>query len=290
MKILGNTIRSLIQSAVNSDISGIDAYYLMSYLTKKSKEEILTNIDENVSIFKVLKWKHLLRKRKRGIPANYLTGSKEFYSLKYKVNSSVLIPRPETELIVDEILKLKPTSVLDVGTGSGNIAISVKYNLPNCRVTAVDIRRSALKVAKYNCKRLLGRKKIKFRKSNFCDNIEGYYDVIVSNPPYIPDRTLTGLQKEVSVYEPRIALSGGKDGLDAYKKIFNSCVKCLNKNGTLILEISNEVIKGVKGLAHLYGWAMTKVVKDYSNQPRVGIFKLKPDTKREQKNSEIVEE
>ncbi|RKX83822.1 MAG: peptide chain release factor N(5)-glutamine methyltransferase [Spirochaetes bacterium] len=288
MKILGNTIRSLIQSAVNSDISGIDAYYLMSYLTKKSKEEILTNINENVSIFKVLKWNRLLRKRKKGIPANYLTGSKEFYSLEFKVNYSVLIPRPETELIVDEVLKLKPDSVLDVGTGSGNIAISVKYYLPICRVTAVDISRPALKVAKYNCKNLLGKKKIMFRKSNFCDNIEGYYDVIVSNPPYIPDRTLTGLQKEVSVYEPRIALSGGKDGLDAYKRIFNSCVKCLNKNGTLILEISNEVLKGVKSLARLYGWVLTKVVKDYSNQPRIGIFKLKTDTKKELNSSGIV--
>ena len=274
MKILSNTIKSLIEAALKSGISKIDAYYLMSYLLKRTKEEIFANIDDRISLVKLLRWKHIIRKRQKGVPANYITGSKEFYSLNFKVNSSVLIPRPETELIVEEVLKLKPLSLLDVGTGSGNIAISVKYHLPDCRVTAVDVKRSILRIAKENCKIILGDLRIRFIISDFCNSISDKFDIIASNPPYIPNNTIEKLQREVSKYEPKIALSGGDDGLSSYKKIFSECKSCLKKNGRLILEISDEVLNGVMNLACFNGWALEKLIKDYSGFPRVAIFKL----------------
>jgi len=274
MKMFNNTIKSLVETAVKSGISRIDAYYLMTYITKKTKEKIIADINNKISGIKVLRYNNLLRKRLKGIPSNYITGLKEFYSLDFKVNRAVLIPRPETELLVDEILKLKPLSLLDLGTGSGNIAISVKYNLPECKVLATDISKAALRIAKFNCKVILKDLKIEFKKSDFCENVDDKFDVIVSNPPYIPDDTLKGLQKEVSKYEPMIALSGGVDGLRAYLKIFYGCKRCLKEDGVLMLEVSNEVLDGVKKIANNYGWVLVNIINDYSNIPRVSIFKL----------------
>lgn len=273
MNSFGRSVRSQIDFAIKSGISKIDTYYLMSYLLNKSKEYIFVHIDKRISQLKILKWKRIVRKRKSGIPANYITGSREFYSLNFKVNPFVLIPRPETELLVDEITQLKPSSLLDIGTGSGNIAISVKYHIPNVKVTAVDISRRALKVAKKNCRAILDDLSIDFIRSDFCSKVEGKFDAIVSNPPYIPDCSIDKLQVEVSKYEPRIALSGGPDGLSSYKRIFSECKKYLKDDGRLLLEISDEVLDGILIIADNNGLKVEKVRNDYSNNARVVVLK-----------------
>ena len=275
MNIFNSSIKSQIDFAVKSGISRIDSYYLMSYLLDETKEYIFTHISKRISILKISKWKKIVKKRESGIPANYITGLREFYSLNFNVNRSVLIPRPETELLVDEIVELKPSSMLDIGTGSGNIAVSVKYHLPECNVTAVDISRSALRIARKNCKLNIGRLAINFARSDFCSKINGKFDTIVSNPPYIPEKAIDNLQIEVSRYEPRLALAGGYDGLNSYQKILTNCRRNLKSNGRILLEVSGEVLDGVIRIADSNGYEVENLKNDYSNKPRVIVLKLK---------------
>jgi release factor glutamine methyltransferase len=157
-------------------------------------------------------------------PVQYQQGFAEFYKLKFIVNSDVLIPRPETELLVEQVIKAKPKTVLEIGTGSGCIAVSIAKNLPDCKVTAVDISENALIVAKKNAKLHSVQKQIEFKESDILsdfsleENIE--VDWIVANLPYIPSSRIPTLDSSVKDFEPIIALDGGEDGFDLYRKLF----------------------------------------------------------------------
>jgi len=151
-------------------------------------------------------------------PYQYTKGRVEFYKLKFKVTADVLIPRPETELLVDEVLKLKPESVLDLGTGSGVIAIAIAKNLPNTKIIASEISKKALKVARQNAKFHLVN--IKFVLSNLLENIMEPVNIIVTNLPYIPTARIPYLDSSVKDFEPLIALDGGEDGFALYRKLF----------------------------------------------------------------------
>lgn len=161
--------------------------------------------------------KHLM---KDNTPIQYKRGWVEFYKLRFKVTQDVLIPRPETELLVDEVLRLKPKVVLDIGTGSGNIAISIAKNLPGVKVIASDISIKALKIAKQNAKLHAVKEQIDFIISDLLENINMSSDVIVTNLPYIPTERISYLDSSVKDYEPRIALDGGEDGFSIYRKLF----------------------------------------------------------------------
>lgn len=156
-------------------------------------------------------------------PSQYIKGWVEFYKLKFKVTADVLIPRPETELLVDEILRLKPKSVLDVGTGTGNIAVSIAKNLPDSKVTATDISKKALNLARQNAK--FHRVNIKFILSDLLETIFEPVDIIVTNLPYIPTDRIPYLDSSVKDFEPHIALDGGEDGFELYRKLFSQLKK-----------------------------------------------------------------
>lgn len=159
-------------------------------------------------------------------PYQYIKGWVEFYKLKFKVTPDVLIPRPETELLVDMVLKTinhKPYTIYDIGTGSGNIAIALAKNLPNAKVIATDISPKALQVAKENAK--FHKVKIKFIKSDLLDQVKKQVDIIVSNLPYIPSSRIPYLDSSIKDFEPKIALNGGPDGFSLYRKLFKQMQK-----------------------------------------------------------------
>lgn len=166
-------------------------------------------------------------------PDAYTKGWVEFYKLKFKVIEDVLIPRPETELLVDEIIKISQKNdltnhgltILDIGTGAGNISISIAKNTVNARITATDISEKALKVAKQNAKLHGVLDKITFTVSDLLENIEGDFDIIVTNLPYIPTERINYLDSSVKDYEPHVALDGGEDGFELYRKLFVEMIK-----------------------------------------------------------------
>lgn len=211
--------------------------------------------------------------RALGFPLQYILGQIEFFGLNFKVDRRVFIPRPETEILVETAIeKVKGqrlrVKVLDIGTGSGCIAISLAKILPQAEITAIDISGDALEVAKENAVSNLVADRISFIQGDaLC-----CYDLIVSNPPYIPSADIGDMQKEIS-YEPRIALDGGADGLDFYRRIIKESPKFLEKDGLLIMEIGfgqrEDVVKIASQERRL---EILEVIKDYSDIERVVIF------------------
>lgn len=216
------------------------------------------------------KYFYLIEKRISGIPFAYITGHKEFMKLDFKVNENVLIPRPETELLVNEVLIRKPNTLLDMCTGSGCIAISAAYYGKMERVMAADISEKALNVARENATK--NNVKVEFIKSDLFENITEKYDIIVSNPPYIKTDVIETLEIDVKK-EPYIALDGGVDGLDFYRRIISEANKYLNANGYLMLEIGYDQGEEVKELLNKNGYNDVEVIKDLSGNDRICIGK-----------------
>lgn len=237
----------LIAEALKIKRSGV-------YLTKNISTEEKNTIDKYVEL------------RMMHMPLDYITGESEFFGLKLFVNSNVLIPRPETELLVEEVLKVTTEgwNILDMCTGSGAIAIAIKKNC-DANVTAVDISKEALKVAEKNAKNHLV--EINFIQSDLFENVDGEFDIIVSNPPYIPTKDIEMLEKDVKDYEPNLALDGGVTGLDIYKRIVENLDKYLKTGGYLFLEIG---INQSKDISQMFGKNYTvEIIKDYNNIDRI---------------------
>ncbi|MGQ9614800.1 MAG: peptide chain release factor N(5)-glutamine methyltransferase [Spirochaetota bacterium] len=244
-------------------VSHVDIYCLLEYTLKRSKEFIFTYPEYELTPQELKRWRRVIKRRMESEPAAYITGRKEFYSLNFRVNRHTMIPRPETELLVDEVIRRNPETLLDVGTGSGCIAIAVSYHLPECRITAVDISVEALRLAKKNAAELLENNSIRFLRSNIFENLEGEkFDVIVSNPPYVKSDALKELPDEVVLFEPVVALDGGKDGLNSYRNLLKDGWKFLNPGGVMVLEISPELREGVEYLSASKGYRVLGVSKD----------------------------
>lgn len=225
----------------------------------------------------------VLKRRSLGEPLQYILGKSEFMGLEFKVGPDVLIPRPETEILVEKTVSLlsglpvSPSRILDLGAGSGNIAISLAQFFPQAKIDAVDVSEEALEVARANA--VLNKVKVNFMQSDLFsvfNTIPGTqypihrpYDVIVSNPPYIKSDEIDKLQIEVR-REPRIALDGGKDGLDFYRRIINDAARYLRKQGLLVLEIGYKQLTGVKNIFQKSArFEIIEAVKDYNNIDRV---------------------
>ncbi|MDD4894682.1 MAG: peptide chain release factor N(5)-glutamine methyltransferase [Candidatus Omnitrophica bacterium] len=227
----------------------------------------------------------VLKRRIKGEPIQYILGKAEFMGLEFKLAPDVLIPRPETEILVEKTIEMARSpevaarSILDIGTGSGCIAVSLAKNLPGVEITAVDICEKAIKIARRNA--LLNNVKINFLKSDLFDNRQlkaDNYGIIVSNPPYIPAAEIDALQPEIK-YEPRLALDGGKDGLDFYRRIINSAHLYLKENGLLIMEIGFNQKEAVKNIFKVCGYfEIIDEVKDYNNIDRIVIAKKRERT------------
>ena len=236
-----------------------------------SKEVILSHGDNEIDVDKYEMLEPYLDKIIEGIPVQYLVNEQEFYGLKFFVNENVLIPQPDTEIIVEEALNIISDGdrVLDLCTGSGVIGVTIA-NKKNVNVVASDISKKALEVAKINADNL-GDSKVTLVESNLFENIEGKFNVIVSNPPYIKKDVIRTLSKEVQ-NEPIIALDGGIDGLDFYKKIVEEAINYLEDGGYLLLEIGYDQKEEVLNLVINKNYIDIRVRKDLSNNDRVVIM------------------
>ncbi|MBR4111205.1 MAG: peptide chain release factor N(5)-glutamine methyltransferase [Clostridia bacterium] len=217
----------------------------------------------------VAKYLVMLEKRVNDIPFAYIVGHKEFMKLDFIVNENVLIPRGDTEILVEEALKYRKNKILDMCTGSGCIAISLAYYLENkADVTAVDISEEALHVARQNAKK--NNVDVSFVQSDLFSNVNEKYEMILSNPPYIEREVIGNLQAEVQK-EPILALDGGISGLDFYERIIPEAKEHLNENGVLILEIGYDQAENVQKLMSNNGYKNIRVVKDLNDNDRVVI-------------------
>ncbi|MCI8485236.1 MAG: peptide chain release factor N(5)-glutamine methyltransferase [Lachnospiraceae bacterium] len=248
----------------------LDAWYLLEYVCKIKKSDYYLHNSEEMEEEKFQEYELLLRKRGERVPLQYITGVQEFMGLEFKVNSHVLIPRQDTETLVEEALKvLEPEmEVLDLCTGSGCIMISLlKHAKQKIFGTASDISKQALLIAKENAKQ--NQVEMELVRSDLFQNITGRFDMILSNPPYIPTNLIETLMPEVKNFEPLEALDGSEDGLSFYRKIVDRGRKFLKSNGYLYFEIGHDQGGRVAFLMEEYGFRNVKVVKDLTGNDRV---------------------
>ena len=251
--------------------SRLDSEILLSKTLKKKREEILLNLDEKICDKSLIFFKKLINRRCKNEPIAYLIGQKEFWSKNFFVNKNTLIPRPETELMIEKLIQIfkgKKISILDVGTGSGCILISLLSELTSSYGVGIDISKKALEVAKKNLENLGNLKKIKFLNKSIDDEFFGKFDLIVSNPPYIKRSQMKNLIDDIKKYEPKIALDGGNDGLDLIKKFIYKAESILKFNGTLALEIGNGQFKKVSKILKKKNFKIEHVIKDYKDNIR----------------------
>ena len=221
----------------------IKARLLLQYVLDLKREQIIIYDNKEVTVTQEKVYMQNIEKIIKGIPLQHITNSQEFMKMNFFVNSDVLIPRPDTETLVEEVIKLgkekRNPSILDLCTGSGAIAVSIAKYLPNAKVYASDISPKALEVAKINARNNEVQDKIEFINSDLFEKIEGKFDIIVSNPPYIRTEVIKTLDEEVQK-EPMLALDGGKDGLDFYRKIVEEAYSHLKYDSYLCFEIGYD--------------------------------------------------
>ena len=246
-----------------------DAWLLFEYVAKIDRNYYYTYIDEEITEQTLAEYECALKKRAERIPVQYITGETEFMGLPFKVNSNVLIPRQDTETLVEEALKvIRPgMKVLDMCTGSGCIIISIMHFAKEIEGFASDISRHAINLAKENAK--MNNVSVTFETGDLFDHIRGNYDVIVSNPPYIRTEEIPKLMPEVQNFEPVQALDGKEDGLYFYRRIVEEAKEYLNPNGFLLFEIGYDQGKEVPELMENAGYKNVKVIKDLAGNDRV---------------------
>lgn len=273
---------SLLKS--KSPTPHLDARVLLCHLLSKDEAYLYTYPCNQLPIEKLEKYLDWVNRRGEGEPVAYIVGEKEFMGLSFKVNPAVLIPRPETEILVESAIKtLKDTfpgeenfNILDIGTGSGAIAISLAYLLPKARVTAIDISPKALEIARKNASLLGVTKSIKFLLGDLFSPLERTvpkFHLIASNPPYISKREIALLDRNVKDYEPLTALEGGSDGLEFYRRLIPEALNYLKEKGIVALEIGENQAPAVTNLFPNQGdgscGCPVKIIKDYAGKNRV---------------------
>ena len=250
----------------------LDCEILLSNSINKDKKHIVLNPKETLNTDQLTNFKDLIERRKKGEPIAYLINKKEFWNSEFFVNKDVLIPRPDTELLIEEVLRIysKNTQlqVLDIGTGSGCILLSILKERSNFYGTGIDISKKSINISKFNAKQLNLKSRVKFFHSSI-DNFKiGKYDLIVSNPPYIELPSLKYLEKDVVNFEPRLALSGGFDGFSKIRKVIRKTSSLIKKNGKFILEIGFNQKNKVKRILKKEGFYINKALKDYGKNDR----------------------
>lgn len=270
-EILQESIKQLKANEVEEPHA--KARRLLAFTLEVPKEYLIINYDKEISKKQETIYKQYIKKLLEGEPIQYILGKQEFMGIEFAVNKDVLIPQPDTEILVEEVIKLlkqyKKPKILDLCTGSGAIAISISEKVSEAQIYASDISEKALAIARINDRS----KKIKFILSDLFNNIEDKFDIIVSNPPYIKTHEIEKLSKEVQ-NEPILALDGGIDGLEFYRKIIGQASKYIKKNGYLCLEIGEKQKKQVKDIINNEKkYADIKEYKDLNKNDRVIICK-----------------
>ena len=249
--------------------AALDAWYLLQMVCKIERSYYYVHGEEDITQDAQKEYEIAVQKRAEHIPLQYIIGEQEFMGLRFKVNSNVLIPRQDTETLVEQVLKIvKPgMKVLDLCTGSGCVLISVLNNAPELTGMGSDISKTALLVAKENAK--LHEVDAEWVRSDLFDNITETFDVIMANPPYIPTGEILSLMPEVRDFEPDNALDGGADGLDFYRKIAGQVKDYLNPGGYVYMEIGYDQGEAVSELMRNAGFTEVEVIKDLARNDRV---------------------
>jgi len=254
----------------------LDAEVLLSFCLGCDRLEFYKNPDMIISETQLAAFRNLIARRLQWEPVAYITSRKEFWSFSLEVNNSVLIPRPDTEVIVEEALNLcrkmdsSEIKILDIGTGSGAIALALAAEITGAKVVATDISEAAVNLAKKNAAALGLKEKIDFRHGNLFEPVNGFFDIIICNPPYISAREYEKLPTGVKDYEPQEALWAGKSGLEFYEKLIYQAAAFLQKNGWLLLEIGAKQESGVCGIMEAAGfYDSIEMRRDYAGLPRV---------------------
>ncbi len=264
----GNKVLSLN----NIKTSKLDSELILSKTLKQSRAQILINLNNKLNKNQINNYQSYLLRRKQREPMAYILGFKHFWKYKFYINNHVLIPRPDTECIVEESLKFLPVNeskhILDIGTGSGCIVISVLKERTKCNATALDVSKEALNVAKTNAKIHQLSNKIKFINIDIDKYTSNKYDLILSNPPYIKNVILNRLDDDVKLYEPKLALNGGIDGFRDIKKVIKISSKLLKNNGKLIIEIGDKQKNQTVLFLKKNGFFINKICKDLSGKDR----------------------
>jgi release factor glutamine methyltransferase len=255
------------------DTARRDSEFLLLQQLSLSRAQLLTDPDRELTAEEVFFYWQSVRRRAAGEPIQYILGQQEFYGRIFHVAPAVLIPRPETEHLVEAVLARlpcdRPLQLLDVGTGSGILAVTFALHLPHAEITAVDISPEALAVARGNAEHHHVADRIQFLHSDLLAKVRGPLDAVVSNPPYIPDTDRTTLHPQVRDHEPPTALFAGPDGLDIYRRLIPQAHAALTPDGLLALEIGHGQRKDIEGL--LSKWHEVSFVDDLQQIPRVAL-------------------
>ena len=272
--ILNESTKALEAADIPS--ARLDAEVLLSFCLGCDRLEFYKNPVMTISETQLNAFRNLIARRLQWEPVAYITGRKEFWSFTLEVNSSVLIPRPDTEIIIEEALNIYrnftslPVRILDIGTGSGAIVIALAKEIPGAKVVATDISIAALSLAQKNAATLGLKEKIDFRQGNLFEPVDGLFDIIVSNPPYIAAKEYEELPVSVKAFEPREALFAGESGLGFYEKLIYQAAGFLQKNGWLLLEIGAKQEAGIRGIIEGSGfYDSIEMRRDYAGLPRV---------------------
>ena len=253
----------------------LDSEILLASAIGQDRKYIILNNDQNIKEKNLRYFQKLINKRSFREPIAYLTNKKHFWKYKFFVTKDTLIPRPDTELIVEQILKLTKfktkMKILDIGVGSGCILLTVLKERKNFYGVGVDISKKCLNISKINAKNLKVDARAKFYKTDVDKFAQGKYDLIVSNPPYINKLSLKYLEKDVVNFEPKLALDGGLDGLSEIRKVIKKSSELIKKNGKFILEIGFDQKNRVKEILKKEGFYINKTIKDYGNNDRCVI-------------------
>jgi len=256
-----------------------EASSLLEFVLGKDRTFLISHAEDAVDYGSVGQFRGFVERRMAGEPLQYITGVQDFYGREFRVTPDVLIPRPETELLVEaalEVSKSKGAFICDVGTGSGCIAITLLCEMTGARAVAVDKSAAALEIAKNNAAKLSVADRAVFVVSDCFDALdrnEHQFDLIVSNPPYVSESALAGLQREVRDHEPLVALSPGSDGLSIIRRLLTDAPAFLKSNGHLLMEIGFDQGEKVRNLIDESVWSLVEVRPDLQCIPRIVVLR-----------------
>lgn len=274
------TISSLLNWTVNYfkskniQSARLDAEVLLSHVLRQERIYLYVHFDEPMEQNELSKFREYVKKRAQHVPIAYIIGEREFMGLPFKVTKDTLIPRPDTEILVENVLnnvdKDKEIEIVDIGTGSGAIILSLLVNLSKAQGKTVDISSKAIEVAEENAVNLQVNDRCEFFVGDLFAPLNGSkFDLIVSNPPYIPKKDIATLEDDVKEYEPVSALTDGGDGLSYYRRLLSEGKAYIKENGFIALEIGIYQSNDVKQIAMDNGWKNIKIIKDYAGIDRV---------------------
>ena len=255
----------------------IDSEILLSRVLNKSREELLINLKQKIKPREISNFLRLIDRRSSKEPIAYILEEKEFWSKSFLVSKNTLVPRPETELMVEKIVKIfkkKDIFILDIGTGTGCILLSILSELENSKGTGIDISSKAIQIARANSRKHKLTERTKFCKRSLDDIFHNKFDLIVSNPPYIKRKDIKNLNEDIKKFEPKLALDGGNDGLDVIKKVIYKSKNILKIKGMLALEIGNGQFAEVSNILRKNNFRTKYLINDYQENIRCVLSTL----------------